>query len=170
MRCFIAAWPDESAHLALAALSEDVRQRIEHRRITHVDDLHLTLAFIGDLSDDDALPVAQAAARLRFKPFEWQLDTLGFFEQAGVVWAGANMRDETHKPLLKLADRLRKVLNQMSIEHDRRPLAPHVTLLRGVRRFDMEHIAPPINWRIDSIALYRSAGSRSGSRYSRLLR
>lgn len=170
MRCFVAAWPDESAHLALAGLSEDIRRRIEHRRVTHVDDLHLTLAFIGDLSGDDAFAVAQAAARLRFKPFEWELDTLGFFEQAGVVWAGADIRNETGKPLLKLADRLRRVLNQMNVEYDRRPLAPHVTLLRGVKRFDMKHIAPPIPWRIDSIALYRSAGDRSGSRYSRVLR
>lgn len=170
MRCFIAAWPDASTRLALAALSDDVRPRIQHQRATRVDDLHLTLAFIGELADAAVVAVADAAAGLRFEPLDWRLDTLGFFEQAGVVWAGTDVSNETSKPLLALARRLRLILDQMGVTYDRRPLSPHLTLLRGVRRFDAEHTTPPIVWRIDSIALYRSAGDRSGSRYSRVLR
>lgn len=128
-----------------------------------VDDLHLTLTFIGELADDDAFTLADAVARLRFKPFDWRFDTLGFFKQAGVVWVGVESSNEAAKPLLKLADRLRRTLDRMNVDYDRRPLAPHVTLLRGVRRFNTEHIAP-LPWRIDSIALYRSAGGH----YSRV--
>ena len=165
MRCFVAAWPDEPTRLALASLSDDVRQRIEHRRVTHVGDLHLTLAFIGDLADEVAFDVADSVAKLRFKPFAWQLDTLGFFEEAGVVWVGATV--ETVRPLAELADRVRALLDQMHVAYDRRPLAPHVTLLRGVKRFAAETVAP-ILWRIESIALYRSAPARQASRYVRV--
>lgn len=168
MRCFIAAWPDEPARLALAALSSAVRQRIQHRRAARVDDLYLTLAFIGDLADEDAFAVADEVAKLRFSPFDWRLDTLGFFEQAGVVWVGSDARNEASKPLLELSHGSRQILDRMKLDYDRRPLAPHVTLLRGVRRFDLEYIAP-IPWRIESIALYRSEENRAGSRYSSVL-
>lgn len=165
MRCFVAAWPDETTRLALASLSDDVRQRIEHRRATHADDLHVTLAFIGDLADDVAFDLAYAVTKLRFKPFGWQLDTLGFFEKAGVVWVGA--ADKTMRPLAELAERVRALLDQTNVAYDRKPLAPHVTLLRGVKRFAAERVAP-ILWRIESIALYRSAPPGQASRYVRV--
>jgi len=165
MRCFVAAWPDEPTRLALASLSDDVRQRIEHRRVARADDLHLTLAFIGDLADEVAFDVADSVAKLRFKPFTWQLDILGFFEEAGVVWVGAT--DATVRPLADLADRVRALLDEMHVAYDRRPLAPHVTLLRGVKGFAAETVAP-ILWRIESIALYRSAPARQASRYVRV--
>jgi len=165
MRCFVAAWPDEPTRLALASLSNEVRQRIEHRRATRADDLHLTLAFIGDLAEEVAFDLADSVAKLRFKPSAWQLDTLGFFEEAGVVWVGA--ADKTMGPLAELAERTRALLDQMNVAYDRRPLAPHVTLLRGVKRFAAEKVVP-IPWRIESIALYRSAPARQASRYVRV--
>lgn len=166
MRCFIAVWPDPPTRVALATVANDVRQRVAHRRATRIDDLHLTLAFIGDLGDEDALAVADAIAKLRFRPFAWRLDTLGFFDQAGVVWVGAGRKPVN--PLVALADRARAVLDRFDLDYDRRPLAPHVTLLRGVRRFDVERIAP-IAWRIDSLALYRSAPAGHAARYARLV-
>ena len=165
MRCFIAAWPEARARVALARLSDDVRQRIAHRRATRADDLHLTLAFIGDLNDDAAFDLADAIATLRFEPIDWQIDTLGFFAQAGVVWAGG----DRIRPLADLADHVRAWLAGMHIVYDQRPLAPHVTLLRGARNFATEKISP-IEWRIESVALYRSAASELASRYSRVAR
>lgn len=167
MRCFIAAWPDEPTRVALSSVSDDVRLRIEHRRATGADDLHLTLVFIGDLAEDVALELSDAIAALRFKPFAWQLDTLGFFKEAGVVWVGAAR--ETTKPLADLAVRVRALLDQMSIFYDRRPLAPHVTLLRGVKSFAARKVTP-IRWSIGSIALYRSEPARQASRYVRVAR
>jgi 2'-5' RNA ligase len=167
MRCFVAAWPDPPTRLALAALTDDVRRRVEHRRATRIDDLHLTLAFIGNLADEDAFAVADAVAKLRFSPLTWQLDTLGFFDEAGVVWVGT--ASQPIKPLVELANRVRAALDQLDLDYDRRPLAPHVTLLRGVQRFDIERVAP-INWRIDSIALYRSAPTGQAARYLRVVR
>lgn len=166
MRCFVAAWPDPQTRLALAALSGPLRARVNHRRVTRADDMHLTLAFIGTLDDETALHVAAAIAGVRFRPFAWHLDTLGFFREAGAAWAGASK--PPGKPLLALTDRVRSVLDQFDVDYDRRPLAPHVTLLRGVKRFAAEPIAP-IKWRIDSIALYRSAAPGTTTRYARIL-
>jgi 2'-5' RNA ligase len=167
MRCFIAAWPDQPTRLALSSVLDDVSRRVEHRRVSRVDDLHLTLAFIGELADDIAFDLSDAIGNLRFRPFTWHLDTLGFFQDAGVVWIGSLL--ETSKPLATLAGRVRAILDPMSIAHDERPLAPHVTLLRGVKNFVAEKTAP-IGWRMDSIALYRSAPARQASQYARVER
>lgn len=167
MRCFIAAWPDPPTSLALAALSADVRERVAHRRATRIDDLHLTLAFIGNLDDADAFAVADAITKFKFRTFSWRLDTLGFFDDAGVVWVGA--AGEPVNPLVALAERARAVLDRFDLHYDRRPLAPHVTLLRGVQRFSVERVAP-IVWRIDSVALYRSVPTDEATRYARVVR
>lgn len=165
MRCFIAAWPDARARVALARLSDDVRRRIAHRRATRADDLHLTLAFIGDLDDDVAFDLAAAIATVHFEAINWLLNRLGFFEQAGVVWAGG----ERTIPLDELANRMRALLDNMRIAYDQRPLVPHVTLMRGVRDFAAETISP-IEWRVASVALYRSAPPNQASRYARVMR
>ncbi len=166
MRCFIAAWPDAATRLALAALADDVRQRIEHRRASRVEDLHLTLAFIGEMPSEGAPTLAAAIAKMRFSPFVLRLDRLGFFAEAGVVWIGGS--NAMTQPLVQLAGRARAVLDTMNIEYDARPLAPHVTLLRGVKRCDVASVVP-IDWRVDSIALYRSAPQSAGSRYTRVI-
>lgn len=162
MRCFIAAWPDEPTRIALSSLSDDVRQHAEHRRVSSPNDLHLTLAFIGDVVDEIAFELSDAIAKLAFKPFALQLDSFGFFREADVVWIGAH---ETPQPLADLADRVRALLDRMSVTYDRRPLVPHVTLLHGVKSFAPQKIAP-IRWRIASIAVYRSNPASGAARYA----
>ena len=164
MRCFIAAWPDPATRVAFAALSEDVRLRIEHRRATQLENLHLTLAFIGSLDETDAAVIAAQVQKLHFRPFTWQVDTLGFFKEAGVVWAGSS---KTSGPLHRLSRRVRAILDQFDLDYDRRPLSPHVTLLRGVDHFCTESIAP-FSWRIGRVALYRSAPAGRVSHYIRV--
>jgi len=163
MRCFFAAWPSAATREALAALSADLARRVEHRRAVRPDDLHLTLAFIGELDDANAAALSRAADALLITPFDWQLDTIGFFGPAGVVWAGG----EAITPLVELAERLRRSLDSLKVGYDARELVPHVTLLRGAPQFAPEPITP-IVWRIDSVALYRSTGSRSESIYQQV--
>jgi len=163
MRCFFAAWPDVATRAALATLCADVALSVAHRRITRPGDLHLTLVFIGELADADAIKLARAAKATRFVPFVWQLNLLGFFEPANVVWAGG----EAVAPLLDLADQLRTTLDEMSVSYDARPLVPHVTLLRGVNQFAAQRI-DSLTWRVDSVALYGSNGSGLHSRYTRV--
>ena len=164
MRHFIAAWPDPATRIAFAALSEDVRRRIEYGRATQVENLHLTLAFIGRLDQADAAVVAARIQMLHFRPFTWQVDTLGFFKDAGVLWAGSS---KTSEPLNRLSRRVRAILDQFDLDYDRRPLSPHVTLLRGVNHFCTEGIAP-FSWRIERVALYRSAPAGRMSHYMRV--
>ncbi len=97
--------------------------------------------------------LADAIAKLSFSPFTLATGHAWIFQEAGVVWIGTQVKRLSRWPTSPTASRA--LLDQKNVVYDRRPLAPHMTLLRGVKGFAAQKIAP-IRWRIDSIALYRS--------------
>ncbi|MCK6429025.1 MAG: hypothetical protein L6Q72_08010 [Burkholderiaceae bacterium] len=54
MRCFVALWPDDAARERLAAVAREQQRRFPRARAMRAENLHLTLAFIGEL-DETAL-------------------------------------------------------------------------------------------------------------------
>jgi 2'-5' RNA ligase len=165
MRCFLAAWPDETARQRCAQLTDAVRPHAVHGRVMRADNLHLTLAFIGDLPDTDAPGIATACAALPPVQHDWHLDAIGFFARPRVLWAGGPLTPD----LAGIADRARALLDDLKVSYDRKPFVPHVTLLRDVRRFDgPNEIRPPIPWAIREVALYRSGRDDRGARYFRV--
>lgn len=165
MRCFLAAWPDAAARQRCGHLSESLRPYAEHGRVMRPENLHLTLAFIGDLPDTMGAMVASACAEWRPPACEWRLDEIGFFARPRVLWAGG----PSTSALGELAGGARALLDAMRVDYDRKPFVPHVTLLRDVRRFDGPRaIAPPIDWPIREVALYRSGRDDGGARYFRV--
>lgn len=66
--------------------------------------LHLTLAFLGDVSNDKQRALAQLAGRIRQPGFTLHLDDAGQWLRSRVVWLG--MR-QPPRGLLQLANMLR---------------------------------------------------------------
>lgn len=58
MRCFVALWPDAAARAQLSALTARLRQQWPSARPMQPFNLHLTLAFIGELEHSTARRVA----------------------------------------------------------------------------------------------------------------
>jgi 2'-5' RNA ligase len=165
MRCFVAAWPDSETRAGLARLVERVRPHANHGRVMRVENLHLTLAFIGSLPDTDAHRVAVASGAITFAPFDWQLDAIGHFARPRVLWVGGPLAPE----LVALTARVRGMLGDLEIAYDEKAFVPHVTLLRDVRRYDGEvRIEPPLRWRIADVALFQSTHDERGARYLRV--
>jgi RNA 2',3'-cyclic 3'-phosphodiesterase len=165
MRCFLAAWPDESVRGRCAELTEALRAHTDHGRVMRAENLHLTLAFIGDLPDEAGARVAAACAQMPPLSCDWQLDAIGFFARSRVLWAGGAATPD----LGAIADGARALLDGLRVAYDRKPFVPHVTLLRDVRRFDgPRDLAPPIPWPVREIALYRSGRDDKGARYFRV--
>jgi 2'-5' RNA ligase len=165
MRCFIAAWPDAAAVERCSALTKTLRPHADHGRVMRPENLHLTLAFIGDLDDAVGARVAAECAAMPPQNCDWQLTEIGFFARPRVLWAGGPATPE----LDAVAGRARVLLDRMKIAYDRKPFVPHVTLLRDVRRFDgPRDIVPPIAWPIRDMALYRSGRDDKGARYTRV--
>ncbi len=91
------------------------------------DNLHLTLAFLGEVSADKQRALAALAGRIRQPGFTLTLDDAGQWLRSRVVWLG------TRRPprgLLQLANMLRAQAARSGCYQSPRPFHPHITLLR----------------------------------------
>lgn len=94
--------------------------------------IHLTLAFLGELTDDqvaEAIQATEDTAR-QFKPFTYRLSRLGAFgslRQPRVIWIGI---EEPPGVLLHLHRLLNTSLEQRGFAADAHPFSPHLTLAR----------------------------------------
>ncbi len=165
MRCFIAAWPSEVTRLALGQLVCGLKSRVPEGRAMQARNLHLTLAFIGELDPQRAHTLADDCSDLAAERCDWTIDTLGCFSRARVAWAGGPLNEQ----LAGCAARARTRLDERGIPFDHKAFVPHVTLFRDVRRFDCAGaLADPIPWRSDHVALYAAERDERGPIYRRV--
>jgi 2'-5' RNA ligase len=168
MRAFVAAWPDATTRGALVRLQQSLAPRLAPARPMQPRNLHLTLAFIGEIDGPTAAIVAAAieVAMPGTVPPAWEIDRTGCFERARVVWAGAPAT-----PSLSAASaQVRGCLDRLAVGYDRKPFVPHVTLYRDARRFEAAGpIDEPIAWHTELIALYAAARDDDGPCYRRVV-
>jgi RNA 2',3'-cyclic 3'-phosphodiesterase len=90
--------------------------------------LHLTLRFIGEVSEDIAADIDEALLRIRSPRFSLRLAGTGVFggNKPDVLWVGVERTPE----LLRLRDKIEQALVRAGLEPEQRKFAPHVTLAR----------------------------------------
>lgn len=130
MKLFIALWPDELARAALAA-DLPALARAAGGRPTAPANLHLTVAFIGQVDDRRFDDIAGLLAATRPAPFTVGLDRLDAFVSQRVLFRApsrcpAELLDAQQELVAKLA--------VAAIPVDRRRFRPHVTLARHCDR------------------------------------
>lgn len=140
-------------------------------RVMPACDLHITLAFIGELPDAALEPLAmslrqalvQACPQTPASHDAIVLDRIGSFRGVNLTWLGPSAVPAW---LTTVADAVRAGLDEAGVPFDRKPLRPHVTLMRGVRLPAAERAAITVHgWRV---ALVRSATDnvpRTAGRY-----
>jgi RNA 2',3'-cyclic 3'-phosphodiesterase len=90
--------------------------------------LHLTLRFIGEISEAVAADVDEALVRLKARPFTLQLAGTGTFggNRPHALWVGVERGPE----LVRLRDKIEQALIRAGLPPEQRKFAPHVTLAR----------------------------------------
>lgn len=165
MRCFVAAWPPREVTAQLDHIAATLHADAPRARRIAPEDLHLTLAFIGELHSSQIDPVVEALRAVTVEPFDWQIDHVGTFRSARVAWVGGAPASR----LSSLADRVRGALDRLGISYDKKPFVAHVTLLR---KFDAPRpLIPiePLRWPIGPPMLAAAAPAGDvGTRYRRL--
>ncbi|MCZ7564554.1 MAG: RNA 2',3'-cyclic phosphodiesterase [Burkholderiales bacterium] len=162
LRLFFALWPDDAVRDALAAWARALHKACGGRT-TRPQNLHVTLAFLGD-TDGGRLPGLKAAAgSVTPRAFELVLDQQGYWTHNRIAWAGAS---ETPEALRAMVVDLRAALGAAGFRFDEKPFVSHVTLLRkgspprALPRLD------PVAWRGCGFALVRSHTGPAGSDYA----
>ena len=122
MRLFIAIKLSDAMKDSLITVQNTLYDRGMRGNYTSEENLHLTLAFIGE--HPDAETVLDALASVSFRPFELSLEGMGRF--GDLWWAG--MKDSS--ALTAVVRRVRRALAENNIPFDKKRFGPHTTLIR----------------------------------------
>ena len=177
MRLFVAMDIPEEVRLAVAALVVRLRSVSHDARWARIQGLHLTLKFIGEMSEEKVGAIISALKGVApAKPIALNFHGLGFFpneRRPRVLWAGIEAGPE----LAALAAAVEAALIPLGIPQEDRAFSPHLTLTRfdSPRGLDRLHAAIDAAGPLEfgsTIAkefhLYQSILKRGGAEYTRV--
>ena len=184
MRLFVAADVSTETRGQVRAIREQLIPILEASRraprVTwvHEEGAHVTLRFIGEVTDERADRIQAAlTSAVAQRPFEIRWDRLGTFPGGAaprVIWLGGSNGGDR---LAELAQHVEFRLTPVIGTGEVRPFKGHLTIGRvrepgrlvwadALARVDLE----PTVTRIDHITLYRSQLSPKGPTYTEVLR
>jgi 2'-5' RNA ligase len=163
-RHFFALWPDQAIQERLGL---EAREAVTRGRLHHQSDLHMTLAFLGEISDGQLRCVEGTADGIRGESFTMKIDGIGYWYRPRILWAGPK---ETPEPLSQLVFDLQNGLQACGFEPERRRFKPHVTLYRKAGRTPPRVIEPAIEWSVGEFVLAVSGGGAPGAPRYRVLK
>ncbi|MBF6024657.1 RNA 2',3'-cyclic phosphodiesterase [Lysobacter niastensis] len=162
-RLFFALWPDDTLRAGIDEVARELMQRHDPGgRLLSAARYHMTLQFLGDFNPLPPSLIGDACAAadtLQLPPFDMTLDCAGSFHGSHVWWLGTQ-----HRPpeLLRLWDEMGIALARakVPVKPHGQAFAPHLTILRNVRRFIAPEPVAPLPWRVDAFVLVDSRPGR----------
>ena len=135
-----------------------------------LDQLHLTVRFIGDVEGALFLDIKTALEEVNISPFNLQLKGMGHFPPRGtprVIWAGLKKSE----PLHLLRKKIDTTLLKIGVEPEGRKFSPHITLAR-LKKSPLQKVANFLSgnglfsqepFQIDDFKLYSSTLTPKGA-------
>lgn len=164
MRLFFALWPSEDERDKLWAVVQAQRVR---GRVVARENLHITLRFLGSVTEQTYPGIVAAAGRVSGAPFSLVLDTVEVRRKTGVQWLGCS---EPPPALLDLAEDLDTALQGCGIEPESRPFVAHLTIARKVHGRKPAEPLSGVELRINDFVLVESETASTGAHYRLLQR
>ncbi|MCR5301308.1 MAG: RNA 2',3'-cyclic phosphodiesterase [Lachnospiraceae bacterium] len=160
MRLFLAIIPNNGIKDELCFAEKRLQLQGVKGKYTPRENLHLTLAFIGEYSDPDH--VSEVLRDVPFEPVRLVIDGFGCF--GDTFWIG--VKDDTG--LKSNVKRIRKALSDNGIPFDRKKFLPHITLARNIEYSKgIPTDTPfPAGMDVEYISLMRSDRGKSGMIYT----
>lgn len=160
MRLFIAIGFSEKNRTALYETVQKLRSRAVLGNTTKKENLHLTLAFIGEVPNSVYKKTCAVMDVMRSEAFELTFDRFGSFSQqdGALYWLGA----QKNPALLSLQNELVQALKKNLVPVDEKAFKPHITLGRrmvmeeGFSEAAFEREIVPVRQRVNSISLMKS--------------
>lgn len=160
-RLFFALWPEDSLRQRLARLSKPLTHS-SRGRVVPAENLHITLAFLGNVDACQRECVERMADDIACPTFDIVLDHFGYWPRSRVLWFAPSVVPER---LTRLADMLAANAGECGLSLDVRPYRPHLSLMRKVPRAPENMDAEPLSWLVDRFVLVRSVSVAQGVSY-----
>ena len=155
MRLFIAVNFDEKTKDNISGVQERLRA-LGKGNFTRRDNMHLTLAFLGELPESDPDSLKAIMNKLEVPDMPLEFSRVGCFRgDSELWWIGL----KENKELSYLQEKLITLLKDAGFKPDNKKFKPHITLARKMHigSLDSKQILPkPFKTRADSISLMLS--------------
>ena len=158
MRLFIAIRLSDAMKDALTAAQDEMYAHGVRGNFTTRENMHLTLAFIGEYPDKEQ--VMDALSSVSFSSFSIALKGMGCFRD--LWWAGM----EESAPLTAVVRRIRRALAENEIPFDKNRFSPHITLIRKATGTMPGIQIDTVSMPVKSILLMRSDRGKRGMIYT----
>lgn len=173
-RLFVALRPPSDVRDALLP----VMAGVEGARWQTDNQLHLTLAFLGEVDRHGVNAATDVLAGIVAPPLNLSLGQFGTFDTSrpgriGTLWIGV----EPHDAVAALAQSIRTALRRAGLAPDARKFAPHITLARfgsagatreALRPFLSHTPTPRATWQASDFHLVESTLGQQGAHYAPL--
>ncbi|GAA0455782.1 RNA 2',3'-cyclic phosphodiesterase [Alkalibacillus silvisoli] len=129
---------------------EAVQPYVSYRQWVHVQDFHITLKFLGPVSDQQVSKLIEQLNDLMFvKRFESTITGVSFFgqrKQPRVLFAKLDHLNELHQ----LKTEIESTCASLGFEEESRPFKPHITLAKKWKN-PKKHLEQDLNNEIQPI-------------------
>ncbi|MFC1827036.1 RNA 2',3'-cyclic phosphodiesterase [Thermodesulfobacteriota bacterium] len=135
-----------------------------------LDQLHLTVRFIGDVDGTLFHDIKNILEEVNIPPFDLQLKGVGHFPPRGaprVLWVGLDKSEL----LQLLRNKIETTLLKIGLKHEKRKFSPHITLAR-LKNTHLQKVANFLSgnglfsqepFQVDDFKLYSSILTRKGA-------
>ena len=170
VRIFIAIPLPEEVKQELKNIQKEIlNTQKDNFKYSVTKDFHLTLKFLGDVSEKEIEKIKEAFSMIRFNEFELDLDKSGFFPNENyikVVWIGLEPQNQVNE-LQEKVDSATPDFRSNNKFH------PHLTLFRAKFIKDKQVFKEaiksinikPTKFKVDSFNLYKSTLMPEGPVY-----
>jgi 2'-5' RNA ligase len=154
MRLFVAINFNCGTRSRLLALRDQLRTGSERGNFSAPENIHLTLAFLGECNAKQAAAAQSALEGASFAPFAVVIERIGRYTRKGgdIWWAGVRGT----QPLLALQGSLAERLAAMGFALDSRKYSPHITLGREVATAAVPREIEPFGETVGALDLMKS--------------
>lgn len=167
VRAFFAIWPDPVAKSRLIELGGKLqRESICSGHATKGENIHLTLAFLGEMSPSRLATLFRLAAEIppsAARAFDLVIEKIGYRKHKGILYAGV---DHIPDELDKLVQTLHSTLISGGFMLESRPYWPHITLMRHASCSALPELSEWITWQAREWMLIKSEQTSGGSVYT----
>ena len=148
MRLFIAVQLSDEMKTSITGTMHALKKAGVRGGYVPMQNLHLTLAFIGETKDTSL--IRQALQTVQYKPFHLALTEMGTFSD--LLWIGM----KGNQGLSAAVKSVRGALDDAGISYDRKKFVPHITIIRKMTG-SWKHVpAPRGEMMVKKISLMKS--------------
>lgn len=165
-RLFFALWPDEKTRQSIVETFSQFHPQ-KNARVLSPQDLHVTLHFLGHVTDETRHNMHLSAQKINSEKFVMNLDCFGYFSKAKIFYMGCNKPPAN---LLRLHQDLANTLEVCGYTSEAATYITHVSLMRKCAGHEAVKLLdkPPsfsIPWPVDEFVLVESQLNKQASSY-----